>query len=507
MSSKPTRAGSRIPNSRRLPPLPAALAAAGTVLFVLLALTLPSLWRGPLAHAGQDRPAVPDACRTAPVLRTSFKQAVQRTGSLKPVNEQRICVKVNGTIQEMAPLGKIVAKDEVVLRLDPLPHRDAKAAQEALLKQTEAEYRKAREETSKVLNQAKEDVAGYDLRVELETRRLEEIKKGPTPQDVVNAQVDLENNRILLKAREEELELLAALTAAGYASQEELRQKQLDVKEQRLNTAESEVKQRKLDIIDPVKLGEQELKVHDALKYRDAAKERVGLLERNMQRDLEHHQRQMERAKTRLRDLTENLEKTVHTAPGPGVVIHRRHRWYGLYTPGRDVWEGQEIMALPDFTKMKVVLTVDEARISQVRLGQEAEVTPAGWDGPPLKGKVSQVADKGRDEFEMFSDETTALSGTANRQVFEVEVELAAHDSMLRPGLRADVQLLIRTLENVLVVPRTALIHDKDGSLVVWVDAPHGPVRRPVQVSAESDLSAVVEGVQEGEQVWVVDPE
>ena len=458
------------------------------------------------ALADRDGAAAQSNCQTMPVVCGTFRQVVRRTGALKPVNEQRILAKVKGTIQDLAPQGKVVAKDEVVLQLDPRPHQDAKDTQEAAVRQLDVEFRKAQAAASKLLNQAKEDVAGYDLRLELETRRLEEVKRGPTPTNKVNAQVSLESNRILLKAREEEFEVLAGLTKEGYSSREELRQKEMDVKEQRLNVSEADVKQRKIEIIDPVKLAQQEFKVHEALKLRDAARERVAILERNKQRDEEHHQRQMKRENDRLEDLTENVAKTTHAAPGPGVVVHRRHRWH-TYSPGRDVWEGQEVLALPDFTRMKVALTVDEAQIANVSVGQEAAVTPAGWNGAPFKGKVIKVADKGRDEFEMFSDETTALCGTANRQVFDVEVEIAEDDRILRPGLRVSVQIVIRTLDNVLLVPRTALQHDKDGSIIVQVAGAAGIERRPVKIIAESDFSAVVEGVTAGESVWVVEPE
>lgn len=458
------------------------------------------------ASATQDSDGTGGDWRTTPVLCTSFKQAVRRAGTLKPVNEQHIFIKVSGTIQELAPQGKVVAKDDVVLRLDPRPHEDAKAAQEALIKQQEATFKSKREATAKLLNQAKEDVASYDLLVQLETSRLDELKRGATQQDIVTAQVNVENNTSLAKARKDEFVTLEMLAAGGFASQEELRRKRLDVVEQDLGLALADINQRKLEIIDPVRLADQEQTVREAVKTRDAAKERVRLMERNMQRDLEHHQLHMEREMDRLKDLTENVEKTVYRAPGPGAVVHRRHRWH-TFSIGREVWDGQEILALPDFSTMKVALTVDEARIAFVNAGQEAEVTPAGWKGEPFKGTVSRVADKGRDEFEQFTDETTALSGTANRQVFDVEVEVQDKNLVMRPGLRADVQIVIRNLERATVVPRTAIVRDKNGDTVVYMEDSHSGEGRPVKVLAENDFSAVVEGVQPGERVKVVERE
>ena len=444
--------------------------------------------------------------RTTTVVKRAFRQSIRRIGVLKPVHEQRIYSKVAGAILEMAPQGKIVAKDELVLKIDAAPHEDLKIAQQAEIAEAKAEFKKSQQEGAKILNQAKEDVNSYDLKVELEQMRLDELKKGASATEVINVKVALQNAKSLLSAKEEELTVLESLASAGFASREELRQKDLDVTEQRLSVIQAEIKFKKLDVLDPVKLAEQQLKVSDAIKTRDAARERVTLLERNMQRDLERYTRRAERDNDRLKDLDKNIANTVHLAPGPGVVVHRRHRWYS-FAPGRQVWDGQEVMGLPDFTKMKVLLTVDEGRIGRVSVGQEAEITPAGWTGKPFPGRVIMVADKGRDEFEAFQEETTSITGTANRQVFDVEVEIQAQSPMLRPGLRASVEIVFKSLPNVTVVPRTALALDPDGATIVRVVQSGGAEPRKVKVIAENDLSAVVDGVNENERVWVVEPE
>jgi HlyD family secretion protein len=115
---------------------------------------------------------------------------------------------------------------------------------------------------------------------------------------------------------------------------------------------------------------------------------------------------------------------------------------------------------------------------------------------------VAKVAEKGHDEFELFSDETTDLTGRANRQVFDVEVNIKGQSPILRIGLRSDVEIEIRAIENALVVPRTAIVRERDGTLVVH--AGEAKERRPVKVQAENELYAAVEGVKAGERVWIV---
>jgi len=467
-----------------------------------MALMAAAALAGATAFRGGNASANLNDFRTVAARTGEFRQSVRRVGAIKPMKEQRILAKVGGVILAMAPQGKVVARDEVVLRLDPVPHEDLRIAQEAAMMEQEAEYKKLQQETAKILNAAREDVTSYELRLELEKMRFEEIKKGATATDVVNARVALENAQNLMTAKDEEMKVLDGLAKLGFASKEEVRQKQLDVIEQQLSVEQAKIKNRRLDIIDPVKLADQDLKVKDATKMRDTAMQKVTLLERNIQRDDERHKQKMQREKERLEDLTQNVKKTVHLAPGPGVVTHRRARWYS-FAPGREVWDGQEIMALPDFTKMKVAMTVDEARIGNIKAGQEAEILPAGWSGAPFKGRVSSVAEKGRDEFEVFQDETIAIIGTANRQVFEVEVEIVDSASILRPGLRADVEIVVQTIPKAVIVPRTALLRDKDGAMVVYPVGTSAP--KKVKVIAENDLFAAVEGIDDGERVWVAE--
>jgi len=440
--------------------------------------------------------------RTAPVVRKPFAVNVSRIGTLKPVTEQRVFAQVDGVIQDMAAQGTVVKAGDVVLKVDPTPHEDARVLQESVIVISKAEHAKLKQESAKILNQAKEDVTGYELRLELEKLRLVELKRGPEESEILNTESALTNARALLDARIDELKVIDELAALGFASKEELRQKQLQVTEQKLQVEQAEIKNRKIRVIDPVKIAEQELKVKDAVKTRDAATERAGLLERNMQRDEERHVRRMEREAERLEMLAERVKKCMHIAPGPGLIVHKRSRWYG-FAAGRQVAEGQEVMSLPDFSKMKVVLTVDEARIGWVAKGLAAQIRPAGWRGEPFKGIVTRVAEKGRDEFEYFEDETVDIIGRANRQVFDVEVEIESQSPVLRIGLRTDVELVIRTIENALVIPRTALSRAQDGSSFVRVG--DGRERKTVKVLAENELSAAVEGLNESERVWIVE--
>jgi multidrug efflux pump subunit AcrA (membrane-fusion protein) len=436
--------------------------------------------------------------------RKSLQKIVRRTGVLTPVKEEHIVARIGGQILEIAPQGTRVSAGDVVLRLDPSQHEENKVRQEGQILRVQAEADRQQAESSKTLNQAQEDVLSYDLRVELEKMRLEEIKKGPSATDAINADANLENSKNLLAALEEELQSLSTLLEGGFISKAEHDQKKLDVLEQRLRVSDAEIARRKLYVEDKVKIAEQQLKVQDALKTRNAAADRVSLLKRNIERDHENNRRRMDREQSKLKDYTDNIAKTISRAPANGVVLHKKTLWYA-FTAGSDVWDGIEVMSLPDYTRMKVVLAIDEGRIGDIFMDKPADIMPAGWPGKPLRGKVIRIAGKGRDEFASYLKATTDVIGEANRQVFEVEVEIEGDSMAFRPGSRAEVSILVQTADDAIVIPRMAVFRDANGDATAHVFKSGAVEVRKIKVLLQNDAFAAVEGVNEGEEVWILD--
>jgi HlyD family secretion protein len=442
--------------------------------------------------------------RKAKVERRTFRQVVHRTGILQPLKEETVFAKVGGTISELVPQGTCVKKDDVVMKIDDTQFQDAREDLEASIRSREADNEKARQDSAKALNAAKLDVLSNELRADLETARLEELRKGPTVTDQINAETNVKNNEALLAATEDEFNILSDLAKGGYVAREEVRTKRLAADLQKSQVAQSKIGLTRLDTLDPIQIASQELQVRDAFKALNAANERVTLLEANIKRDEERFETGMEALRTQLKKRMEDLAHCVCTAPGSGVVVYSKGRWYA-FAPGRQVWDGIKVMSIPDFSKMKVALTIDEARVAEVKAGQRAEIRPAGWVGAPFQGVVTKVAEKGRDEFELFLPETTAISGTANRQVFDVTVEIDSIADGLRLGLRTDVDIVTRTVDSALIVPRIALLKDTAGGLSVNVDTPSGPQRRTVKVVAQDETLAAVEGLADGDSVWVME--
>jgi HlyD family secretion protein len=452
--------------------------------------------------------------RLALVERRPFAQVIRRSGFLQPANRISIFPKVRGTLLSIIADGSEVQEGGELFVVDPKPIEEDLTRQDASLRRLKADWERERQGAAKQLRAAEDELKSRELRVELETLRLKEITIGPSPSDELNARTNLDNARSLEQARREEYEILASLATDGFVSQSEARQKRLELTEQTARVADAELSLRKLLTPDPVKVAEQRLRVRDEEKRRDTAREKAGLLRDNLERATERFQMRLRREERQRGELATRLSQCRHLSPAPGVVLHSSgRRGWGL-GPGREVWEGWEVMTVSDLRSMKVVLAVDEGRVAWVQKGQQARVylgTPAS---PCLEGVVGKVAEKGRDEFEDLERETQELTGSADRQVFDVEVELGAAGTNLRPGQRVQVEITVQQIPEALVVPRAAVWRDGGGEPYVYVQARGGPRRRSVKVLAQdawhcalADSAAnSAERLEGGERIWRMRP-
>jgi len=101
--------------------------------------------------------------------------------------------------------------------------------------------------------------------------------------------------------------------------------------------------------------------------------------------------------------------------------------------------------------------SVSEVDINRVQVGQEAVITLDGVFAREYRGRVVEVAPVGVE--------------TRGVTTFPVTVEILDADEAVRPGMTADVQIITRSMEDVLLIPSRAL-RMLNGERVVYVLSP-----------------------------------
>jgi len=193
-------------------------------------------------------------------------------------------------------------------------------------------------------------------------------------------------------------------------------------------------------------------------------------------------------AKAQVQSALARVEDTRIRAPEGGVVT----RVDGEL--GQLVKAYESTVVLQDTEKLFLEANVNEANVLRVTPGMLVEVTFDALSFDEIfTGKVVSI-----------DIAPTLVSGVVN---YRIRVSLDVEPPSLRPGMTANMELIVDRVENVLAVPSRALI-EREGGYVVLIQNGKDVEERNVVVGFKGDgnLVEIQEGLVEGEQV-VVNPE
>ena len=189
----------------------------------------------------------------------------------------------------------------------------------------------------------------------------------------------------------------------------------------------------------------------------------------------------------------EELGYCVLKAERPGLVIYpRAERWKRApeIEEGANVHNGQVLLLMPDLAQMQVKIGIHESLVKRIKPGLGARVK---LSGRTLDGEIVAVA------------EVAAPAGwwTGNVVKYDTTIKLPSVPG-LKPGMSADVEVIIDRHENVLTVPVNAVLQTAEGTFCWIKTAEGGNERRTLQLGDTDDASvAVLAGLQEGDEVWL----
>jgi len=185
-----------------------------------------------------------------------------------------------------------------------------------------------------------------------------------------------------------------------------------------------------------------------------------------------------------------DIEHCIVKAERDGLVIYPTGKPWE-YVPeieeGATVYMGQTMLLMPDLTRMQVKIGIHESFIDRMKPGLAARVA---LPDRTIEGEVSSVAS------------VTEPAGEWNGYVvkYETIVKLPSV-SGLKPGMSAEVEVILARYENVLTIPVAAVVETPQGNFC-WVKTAAGAKRRSLQLGDTNDVFTIVEaGLQEGDEV------
>ena len=206
----------------------------------------------------------------------------------------------------------------------------------------------------------------------------------------------------------------------------------------------------------------------------------------------------LELEQTKLEKLKKQINKTKLYAPNDGLIVYANDqggfRGGGnepLIIEGATVRERQTIFSLPDIQHMQVNAKVHESMVDRVKRGQQVKIRVDAFANAKLTGNVLNIAP--------LPDPSSWMS--SDIKVYTTLVTVDQSYSALRPGMNAEVEILIDVIDDALCIPVTAVLPLK-GKDYVYKLTPKGPVRTEITLGSTNDiLIEVKEGLTEGDRV------
>jgi RND family efflux transporter MFP subunit len=202
-------------------------------------------------------------------------------------------------------------------------------------------------------------------------------------------------------------------------------------------------------------------------------------------KEIEVAQAKVVSAQSTLETAQAALEAATMTAPFDGTVIS-----VGAEV-GDLVSSNTIVLTLADLSALRVRAIVDETDISQVEVGQEVEITFDAFPGRQFRGQVLQVPYQG--------------TLTQNIVTYEVPISLEGGEGVaLKPGMTANLRIVVARRENVLLIPAMAVQQGEEGNVVMVQDSPQRLTATRVEVGFSDGVYVeVVRGLNEGDQVVI----
>jgi HlyD family secretion protein len=150
---------------------------------------------------------------------------------------------------------------------------------------------------------------------------------------------------------------------------------------------------------------------------------------------------------------------------------------------------GTGIMTVADMDEMIVKANINEVDVEKLQKGQKVQIGFDAIRGKVYEGKVRRISPSGTE--------------VENLVVYPVEVEILDSDARIRPGMTADLDIIIGEAENVICIPKHAVIN-RDGKTMVLLREQGKFVPKPVVTGLDDNVNIEIKsGLTDGDTLLI----
>jgi len=334
------------------------------------------------------------------------------------------------------------------------------------------------------------------LALDLARLDLTKYKEGDYQQAKQTAKLAREECEAVLRRREADYETSKQLFSRGYITKTEHENDKFNAYKAGLELEKAKLAEEILEKYGHQRqLAEKTSAVEEAEKELERTKKSAEAQAAQSKAALEARQAEYGIQTGNLAKLRRQKENLKIRAPGPGMVVyHRSNPWDPQRIEvGSSVHERQILIDLPDPSVMLVEIKINESQMDKMDLDLPASVTVEGLPNVRFTGRVSKIG--------VLADAQNRWMNP-NLKEYTNEITLDQHNDDLKPGMSADVEILVKRLENVLAIPVQS-VFSKEGRSYVFVSNGGTQVQEVKLGMSSTEYVQVVEGLKPGQNVFL----
>lgn len=438
------------------------------------------------------------------VRRGTFTVSIVEAGNLAAVSEISIRNEVEGTarIIYIAPEGSFVRKGDLLVELDSASAQDQVNQQQINFEKAQFALIQAQQQLAIQQSAVDSDIQAAELDVRLAKLALAKYEQGQRLVSLIEASNKLVQAEAQLAVNAETYTWTTNLASKGYETKQKVDGDRLAVLNNQNNVIVFSNQIWMLQEFDiPKELETLKAQVSQAEKglERVLAQSKAKLAQANA--DLLTQSNTLSLNLRKLERDRKNLEATKIHAPQDGLVVYavgeNRFSSESLVEEGATVRNRQELIKLPDTSRMKVTVKVHESHVNNIRAGLPSYVILDSMPDARFEGYVERVA---------LLPDTQARWGNPNLKVYNTEVFITDPLPDVKPGVSAKAEIIITNIFDALSVPIQAVTTLKGKQVVYALDGGK-PVPKPVEVGMyNTKFIQIISGIGEGDRVLLAPP-
>lgn len=400
-------------------------------------------------------------------------------------------------IIRMIPEGAYVKAGDVLVEFDSTPFEEDITRLRAELLMARAQARQAEEELGLLIQQHKAEQDKQRYQAQLAAMELASLKEADGPMRLDKAEQELAAAESDLRDASREREAVEEMLLAGFSSKQDLLQaRRTEAEAKTAHAAAAKALRMLRDVLLPNSIAKARIeikKIKSHIRELDKAHEHKLARQQAMLLKASQNVVSLQEALDRAQNL---LAKTTLQAPVEGFVIHREVPVQGekrKVQVGDSVWNRQVFLVLPDMSELVVDLAVPERDIGRLRAGQTVSIQPQAYPDLMLTGTVESIG--------TLTEAASSRLSVGGSPVFHVQVAMQDKHPQLRPGMTAEVEVLLDHHEQALCLPVEA-VHQSAGGPFCYLKR-DGHVRKQGLALGDSngDMVMVTHGLSAGDDV------